>query len=58
MALFINDNTKNALKHESCLSLCTYHKHVVQFTEPTPTIYWHVKGTKLTCSVPVLNTIQ
>ena len=30
-----------ALKHKSCLSLGTCHKHAVQFTEPTPTIYWH-----------------
>ena len=31
-----------ALKHKSCLSLGTCHKHTVQFIEPTPTIYWHI----------------
>ena len=28
-----------ALKHKYCLSLGTCHKYVVQFTDPTPTIY-------------------
>ena len=31
-----------ALKHKSCLNLGTCHKHM-QFTEPTPTIYWYAK---------------
>ena len=29
-----------ALKQKFCLSLGTCHKYVVQFTDPTPTIYW------------------
>ena len=36
-----------ALKHKYCLILGTYPKYVVQFTDPTPTIYWHVKRAKL-----------
>ena len=35
-----------ALKHKSCLSLGTCHKHVVQFTEPTLTFYWYAKRNK------------
>ena len=47
-----------ALKHKSCLNLGTCHKHM-QFTEPTPTIYWYAKRNKLTSlNMPVLNTIQ
>ena len=54
----VNDNTKS-LKHRYCLSLGTFHKYVVQFTDPTPTIYWYAKRTKLTSlNMPVLNTIQ
>ena len=46
------------LKHKSFLSLGTCHKHVVQFTEPTPTIYWYGKRTKLTLlNMLVVNTI-
>ena len=48
-----------ALNHKSCFSVGTCHKHVVQFAEPTPTLYWHAKRTKLTfLQMPVLNTIQ
>ena len=36
----------NALKHKCCLSLGLCHKHNMQFTEPTPTIYWHAKRNK------------
>ena len=51
--------TLKALKYKSCLSLGTCHKYVVQFTEPTPTIYWYAKKNKLTfLRMPVLNTIQ
>ena len=37
-----------ALKHKYCLSLGTCHKHVVQFTDPSHTIYWYAKRAKLT----------
>ena len=48
-----------ALKHKSCLSLGTCHKDIVQFTEPTPTIYWYTKRNELTSlNMQVLNTIQ
>ena len=47
------------LKHKSCLNLDTCHKHVVQFTERTPTIYWYAKRNKLTfLNIPALNKIQ
>ena len=47
------------LKHKSGLSLGTCHKHVVQFTERTPTIYWNAKYNELTFSnMPVLKAIQ
>ena len=47
------------LKQKSCLSLGTYLKYIVKFTEPTPTIYWYAKRNKLTIlNMPVLNTIQ
>ena len=36
-----------ALKHKYYLILGTYPKYVVQFTDPTPTIYWYVKRAKL-----------
>ena len=36
------------LKHKYCLSLGTCHKYVVQFTDPTPTIFWYAKRAKLT----------
>ena len=45
-------------KHISCLSVGTCQKHV-QFTERSPTIYWYVKGKKLTfLNMAVLNTIE
>ena len=48
-----------ALKHKSYLVLSTCHKYVVEFTEPTPTIYLYAKRNKLTfLNMPVLNTIQ
>ena len=48
-----------ALKHKYCLSLGTCHKYVVQFTDPTPTIYWYAKRAKLTfLNMPILNTMQ
>ena len=37
-----------ALKHKSGLSLGTCHKYVVEFTEPTPRIYWYAQRNKLT----------
>ena len=37
-----------ALKHKYCLSLGTCHKHLVQFTDSIPTIYWYAKRAKLT----------
>ena len=37
-----------SLKHKSCRNLDTCHKYVVQFTDPTPAIYWSVKRAKLT----------
>ena len=37
-----------ALKHKYCLSLGTCHKYVVQFTDPTSTIYWYAKRAELT----------
>ena len=41
-----------ALKHRYC------HKYVVQFTDPTPTIYWYDKRAKLTfLNMPILKTI-
>ena len=50
-----------ALKHKSCLSLGTCHKHVAQLTEPTSTteFFWYAKRNKLTSlSMPVLNTVE
>ena len=48
-----------ALEHKSFLSLGTCHKHAVEFTEPSPTIYWYAQRNKLTfLNMPVLNTIQ
>ena len=39
--------------------LGTYHEYDVQFTDPTPTIYWYAKIVKLTfLNMPVLNSIQ
>ena len=47
------------LIHKSGLSLGTFHKNVVQFTERNPTIYLNAKRKKLTFSnMPVINTIQ
>ena len=48
------------LKHKSCLSSDTYHKYIVEFIEPTPTIYWYAKRNKLTfLNMPVVpNIIQ
>ena len=47
-----------ALKHILCLSLGTCHKYVVQFTDPTPTMYWYANRAKLTfLNTPILNTI-
>ena len=47
------------LKHKSCLSLGTCHKYVVEFTEPTPTIYWYAQRNKLTfLNMSVLNKLQ
>ena len=46
-----------AIKHKFCLSLGTCHKYVVQFTNPTPTIYWYANRAKLTfLNMPILNT--
>ena len=39
--------TLKSLKHESCLSLDTCHKYVVQVSEPTPTIYWYAKKNQI-----------
>ena len=48
-----------ALKHKHCSSLGTCHKYVVQFTDPTPAIYWYAQTAKLTfLNMPVLNTVQ
>ena len=48
-----------ALKHKYCLTLGTYHKYVVHFIEPSPTIYWYAKIIKFTfLDTPVLNTIN
>ena len=48
-----------ALKHKHCSSLDTCHKYVVQFTDPTPAIYWYAQRAKLTfLNMPVLNTVQ
>ena len=39
--------------------LGTYHEYDMQFTDPTPTIYWYAKRVKLTfLNMPVLNSIQ
>ena len=37
-----------AFKHKYCLSLGTCHKYVMQFTDPTPTVYLYAKRAKLT----------
>ena len=46
-----------ALKHKYCLSLGTCH-NVVQFKNPTPTIYWYAKRDKMTLNIPVYNPIK
>ena len=47
------------LKHKYCLSLGTCHKYVVQFTDPTPTIFWYAKRAKLTfLNMPALHAVQ
>ena len=47
-----------ALEHKFCLSLGTCRKYVVQFTDPTSTIYWYANRAKLTfLNMPILNTI-
>ena len=47
------------LKYKYCLILGTCHKYVVQFTDPTPTIFCYAKRAKLTfLNMPVLYTIQ
>ena len=46
-----------AFKHKYCLSLGTCH-NVLQFTDPTPTIYWYAKRAKLTLNMPVYNSIK
>ena len=44
------------LKHKYCLSLGKCRKYVVQFTDPTPTIYWYAQRAKLTfLNMPVRN---
>ena len=46
-----------AIKHKFCLSLGTFHKYVVQFTNPTPTIYWYAsRGKLIFLNMPILNT--
>ena len=46
--------TLKAFKHKYCLNLGIFHKHVVQFTDPIPAIYWHAKRAKLTfLNIPV-----
>ena len=46
-------------KHKYYLNLGTYHKYVVQFTDPSPTLFWYAKRAKLTfLNMPVLHTIQ
>ena len=48
--------TLKAPKNKYCHSLCTCH---VQFTDPTPKIYWYAERGKLTfLNMPVLNTNQ
>ena len=39
---------RKAPKHKHCLILGTCYKHVGQFTDLTPTIYWYAKRAKLT----------
>ena len=47
-----------ALKLKLCLHLGTCHKYVVQFTDPTPTIYRYANRTKSTfLNMPILNTL-
>ena len=36
----------NALEYRYCFSFWTCQKHVVWFTDPAPTIYWHIKKLK------------
>ena len=58
IARSINDILKT-VKHKYCHSSGTCHKYVVQFTDPTPTIFWYVKRAKLTIlNMPVLHAIQ
>ena len=49
--------TLKALKHKYCLSLGTCH-NVVQFTDPTPKIYWYAKRARLTLNMTVYNPIK
>ena len=35
------------LKHKYCLTLVICHKYVVQFTDPTSTIFWYAKRVQL-----------
>ena len=47
------------LKRKYCLSLGTRHKYVVQFTDPTPTIFWYAERARLTfLNMPALHGIQ
>ena len=36
------------LTHKHCLSLGKWPKYVVQFTDPTPAIFWYANRAKLT----------
>ena len=59
IALSMHDNTKSPQTYIMSQFRHMSHKHVVQFTEPIPTIYWYAKRNKLTLlNMPVLNTIQ
>ena len=46
-----------ALKHKYCLSLNTCH-NLMQFIDPTPTIYWYAKRAKSTLNMPVYSPIK
>ena len=45
---FLSMTILKAFKRKYCLSLGTCHKYVMQFTDPTPTVYWYAKRAKLT----------
>ena len=57
--LYDNGSRPERVKHKYCLSLGTCHKYVVQFTDPSPTIFWYAKKAKLIfLNMPALHTIQ